>query len=129
MEINPEKTPYVMLGGQDGVDALAKAFYDRMERDDDVTQVRSLHAEDLTEAREKFRKFLTGWLGGPQLYMEAFGHPRLRMRHAPFSIGDDQVTEWLTCMGRAMDDCTIEGPIRSFLDERFIHVANFLRNT
>lgn len=126
---DPEKTPFAMLGGQVAVDALARAFYDHMERDSDVAGVRSLHPGDLTGSREKFRMFLTGWLGGPQLYAEAYGHPRLRMRHAPFAIDDERIGEWLVCMGRAMDDGGIDGPIRSFLDERFTHVAHFLRNT
>ena len=68
------------------------------------------------------------WLGGPDLYVQKHGHPRLRMRHAPFPIGEAERDQWLACMAAAMDHLGIEGDIRAFLDARFAHVADFLRN-
>jgi hemoglobin len=108
--------------------ALVDAFYDHMDRDETCATIRALHPDDLGESRDKLFEFLCGWLGGPQLYMEKRGHPRLRMRHAPFPIGEAERDQWLGCMTRAMDDLQIEGELRTFLDARFAHVADFLRN-
>ena len=119
-------SPYEALGGEPAVRALADAFYDRMETD--APNVRALHPADLTETRQKFFEFLSGWLGGPQLYMAKHGHPRLRMRHNPFPIDKPAADEWLHCMQLAMNDRAIAGPVRHFLDARFAHVANFLIN-
>ena len=122
----PDRTPYDALGGDEGVRALADAFYDRMESDGPT--VRAMHPADLSETRQKFYEFLSGWLGGPQLYMARRGHPRLRMRHAPFPLDQGAADEWLACMRLALDDRGVTGPVRAFLDERFAHVANFLIN-
>ncbi|MCH2160683.1 MAG: group II truncated hemoglobin [Phycisphaerales bacterium] len=128
MEIGPDRLPYDELGGADRVDALAEAFYDEMDRNPAFEMVRKLHPESLEESREKFRLFLSGWLGGPDLYVQKHGHPRLRMRHAPFPIGEAERDQWLACMAAAMDHLEIEGDIRAFLDARFAHVADFMRN-
>ena len=121
-------TPYAAIGGAEGVHQLAQTFYDLMERQSQFAELRALHGEDLTEAREKFYDFLSGWLGGPPLFMQKHGHPRLRMRHAPFPIGPLERDQWLACMTMAMDTCEIDGPLREFLDGRFTHVANFMQN-
>ena len=94
----------------------------------EFTVIREMHPEDLTESRQKLFEFLCGWLGGPQLYMERRGHPKLRMRHAPFSIGASERDQWLACMAHAMDQLEIDGDLRAFLDARFAHVADFMRN-
>ncbi|MAT82367.1 MAG: hemoglobin-like protein [Phycisphaerae bacterium] len=121
-------TPWAALGGEDAVRKLADAFYSEMDRNPDYADIRGMHQPDLTSAREKFFEFLSGWLGGPQLYVQRHGHPRLRMRHAPFPIGESQRDQWLSCMQHAMDSCGIDGDIRTFLDARFAHVADFMRN-
>ena len=121
-------TPYQDFGSPERVRALVDRFYDHMDEDPEFKVIRDLHPDDLTESRDKLYEFLSGWLGGPQLYMQKRGHPRLRMRHAPFPIGSRERDEWLACMGRAMDDLEIRGDLRAFLDQRFAHVANFLRN-
>jgi hemoglobin len=123
---NAENTPYDAIGGEPAVRALADAFYDRMLTD--APRVRALHDENLADIRQKFFEFLSGWLGGPQLYMTKHGHPRLRMRHNPFPIDHATAAEWVHCMQLAMNDREITGPVRAFLDERFAHVANFLVN-
>ena len=107
---------------------LADRFYDHMDRDPRFAVIRDLHPPDLSESREKFFEFLSGWLGGPPLYMNRRGHPRLRMRHAPFPIGERERDQWLGCMGEAMDAMGIDGELRAFLDARFAHVADFMRN-
>jgi len=122
----PSHTPYNAIGGEPGVRDLVEAFYDRIR--DDSPLLREMHPPDDRESREKFFEFLSGWLGGPQLYMAKRGHPRLRMRHMPFPIDEDAVDAWLGCMESAMNDCDITDPLRSFLTERFTHTAMFMRN-
>jgi hemoglobin len=80
------------------------------------------------EVKRRFALFLIGWLGGPQEYMEAHGHPRLRMRHGRVAVDIEMRDAWLRSMTRALDDCGITGDVRGFLDQRFAEVANFLRN-
>ncbi|MEM1422842.1 MAG: group II truncated hemoglobin [Planctomycetota bacterium] len=122
----PDNTPYDAIGGESRVRALADAFYDRVEHDSPL--MKTLHPPDLTESREKFFEFLSGWLGGPPIYMQKRGHPRLRMRHAPFPIDENGVSEWLRCMRGAMDELGVDGDLRVFLEERFTHTAEFMRN-
>ena len=124
----PDNTPYDAIGGDGEVRALVDTFYDHMDQESQFKVIRELHPEDLGESREKLYEFLCGWLGGPQLYIRKRGHPRLRMRHAPFSIGERERDQWLECMGRAMDDREIEGELRRFLNQRFTQVAEFMRN-
>jgi hemoglobin len=95
---------YDAVGGDDGVRKLVDRFYDLMDTLPEARTIRDLHPESLKESRVKLYEFLSGWLGGPQLYIEKRGHPRLRARHLPFSIDDDAVGAWLLCMERAIDE-------------------------
>jgi hemoglobin len=128
MTLPTAKTHYESIGGDAAVRKLVDTFYDRMDESENYTTIRALHPADLTSSRDKLYKFLAGWLGGPPLYMNEFGHPRLRMRHAPFTIGITERDQWLACMTEAMDACAISGELRTVLDERLAHVANFMRN-
>ncbi len=127
-DFSSDNTPYDTIGGDERVRALTDAFYDHMDQDPAYATIRKLHPPDLTESRQKLYEFLSGWLGGPNLYVAKHGHPRLRGRHMPYSIGEVERDQWLACMARSMDDCGIDGELRSFLDDRFAHVANFMRN-
>lgn len=124
----PHNTPFDALGGEAEVRGLVDAFYDHMDQDAEFGGIRKLHRSDLTDARQKLHDFLCGWLGGPPHYVQKHGHPRLRARHAPFPIGDPERDQWLDCMQRAMDDRDIHGDLRTFLEQRFRHVADFMRN-
>lgn len=124
-------TPYELLGGRERVIALAEAFYDAMEEDE--PELTAVHARDAfgritRSVRERFGLFLVGWLGGPLDYMERYGHPRLRMRHAHVPIGVELRDAWLRSMQKALDAQGIDGELRAFLDQRFADVADFLRN-
>jgi hemoglobin len=124
-------TPYAMVGGRDQVLALVEAFYDAMEQHEPaLTAVHRTdeHGRISRETRDRFGLFLIGWLGGPQDYMERHGHPRLRMRHAHVPIDAAMRDAWLRCMQVAMDACGVRGELRTFLDQRFAEVADFLRN-
>ena len=101
-------TPFAAIGGEAGVRALVDRFYDLMELEPAYAGIRALHAPSLDAAREKLYLFLAGWLGGPPLYTDRYGHPRLRARHLPFAIGIGERDQWLACMRRALADTTVD---------------------
>jgi len=132
-EVESDKsTLYELLGGDEsGVEnirLLVETFYDMMDSSEKVTELRAIHAPDLTEAREKLFMFLTGWTGGPQLYIEQYGHPRLRARHMPFSIGETERDQWMFCMISAMHEIGIEEPVLTKMATQLYGVADFMRN-
>lgn len=125
----PKPTPaFDRLGGEAPLRRLVDAFYDHMEQDAGFSAIRRMHPEDLSETRDKLFWFLCGWLGGPAYYMEKFGHPRLRARHLPFSIGHAERDQWMTCMRRAFDDCAVEAGLREEIHTALAGTADFMRN-
>ena len=125
---NPELAPYNLVGGESKVRALVDRFYDLMDESPDYFGIRKLHPESLDGSREKLFMFLTGWLGGPQLYTEAFGHPRLRARHLSFAIGVNERDQWMGCMTEAMVVVENEMPMRERLVASFANTADWMRN-
>jgi hemoglobin len=119
---------YEMLGGEAGLKSLVDRFYDIMDSAPETKELRALHARSLKRSREKLFMFLSGWSGGPPLYTEAFGHPRLRQRHMPFSIGAKERDQWLWCMNKALDDGRFDLRVVDYLKTRFSEVADFMRN-
>lgn len=123
-----EPTPYELLGGAEGVRRLVDRFYDLMDSAPEAAVVRALHARSLKASREKLYLFMSGWVGGPPLYVEKFGHPRLRMRHFPFSIGTRERDEWLWCMERALDEHAMPAWLREHLRAKLRQLADHMRN-
>ena len=123
-----EDTPYARLGGDAAVRALVDRFYDLMELEPGYAQLRAVHGSDLTSARDKLYWFLSGWLGGPSLYIERFGHPRLRARHLPFAIGTAERDQWLACMNQAMVEQGVDEDLRQRLVQAFFQTADWMRN-
>jgi len=121
-------THYDQIGGDAGVRALVDRFYDLMDTAPEATAVRALHAKNLKASREKLYLFMSGWLGGPPLYVEAYGHPRLRMRHFPFAIGARERDEWLWCMETAIAEHSMPEPVREMLLVRLRDLADHMRN-
>jgi hemoglobin len=121
-------TLYDLLGAEAGIRRLVNRFYDLMDSAPEATHVRAVHVGSLDEAREKLIMFLSGWSGGPPLYTDKFGHPRLRQRHAPFSIGMIERDEWLWCMSRALDESGIDPQTVAYMKSRFAEIADFMRN-
>lgn len=120
------ETPFLEIGGQEEVRALVDAFYDIIEAESPV--LHDMLPRNTSGSRQKLYEFLTGWLGGPQLYWEKRGHPRLRMRHFPFTIGDFEASEWMRCMEKAMDQRDIAPKLREFLTVKLTESALHLRN-
>lgn len=123
-----QATFFELLGGVERIRQLVECFYDIMDSDPKAAGIRAMHKTDLTEAREKLFMFLSGWTGGPQLYIERYGHPMLRARHLPFPIGESERDQWMYCMIRAMHEIGIEEPVMIQLGNALWGVADFMRN-
>jgi len=123
-----EKTPYERIGGEAGVRRLTQRFYEIMDSLPEAKGVRQMHPATLKGSEEKLFMYLSGWLGGPQLFMERFGHPRLRARHLPFAIGKSERDQWMLCMVQAFEDVGIEEPLRSELLYSLLNLADHMRN-
>ncbi|WP_353431712.1 group II truncated hemoglobin [Polynucleobacter sp. MWH-UH23A] len=122
------KSIYESIGGIDKIDELVDRFYDLMALEPQFQGIRSMHPQDLSTSREKLKFFLTGWMGGPDIYSPKYGHPMLRARHLPFKIGISERDQWLACMYRAIEECGIESNISKQLEESFFNTANWMRN-
>lgn len=117
------------IGGEVRLRSLVSRFYEIMSSDPEARECFLTHAgRDLSESAEKLSLFLTGILGGPPLYEERYGHPRLRMRHFPFAISDREADQWLYCMTRALAVEGIPEEIQKDLLPYFRQVTLHLRN-
>lgn len=112
--------------GEDGFQTLVAAFYRQVPNDDILGPM--YPADDLEGAEERLREFLVFRFGGPQRYIEKRGHPRLRMRHAPFVVNQAARDRWVQLMSNAFEAANLpdeaERVMRSFLE----HTASFLLN-
>jgi hemoglobin len=123
-----QKTAYELIGGEEGVRKLVDRFYDLMDELQDVKALREMHAKSLKGSREKLFLFLSGWLGGPDLYVRQYGHPRLKARHMPFSIGVTERDQWMLCMNRALQEVGVDETLREVLGDALWKTADFMRN-
>jgi hemoglobin len=128
MQPNPSRSPYEILGGDPKVRELVDRFYDLMELEPAYTRLRAVHGSSLESAREKLYLFLSGWLGGPPLYTDRFGHPMLRARHLPFAIGEVERDQWMACMTQAMEETDVPQGLRAHLVGAFYKTADWMRN-
>ncbi len=127
--MNQDQTPYARIGGEEGVRKLVKRFYELMDTLPEAQHIRAMHPESLAGSEAKLFKFLSGWLGGPQLYMEEYGHPRLRMRHMPFPIGAAERDAWMRCMTQAIEEqITDDELLKQHLFQSLMKTADFMRN-
>ena len=123
-----EQTPYELIGSEAGLRRLVDRFYDYMDSDGEAADIRQMHAKDLRASREKLVLFLSGWLGGPDLYAQKYGHPMLRRRHMPFTIGTKERDQWMQCMEKALADMPIDDGLRKKLTRAFTATADHMRN-
>jgi hemoglobin len=119
---------YDLMGGDEGVRKLVDRFYQIMDESPEAWEIRKLHPDDLSSSVDKLYMFLSGWLGGPQLYVEKHGHPMLRRRHFPFPIAERERDQWLMCMNQALDEMEIDSIFREQLKTSFFKVADHMRN-
>lgn len=121
-------TPYENLGGADAVRALVDRFYALMDEWPETHGLRQMHPDDLSGARQSLYEFLSGWLGGPALYIEKNGHPRLRMRHMPYAIGYAERDQWMMCIRQALAERVADTDLRTVLTHAFAQMADHMVN-
>ena len=121
-------TAFERLGGEAAVRRLVDRFYDLMDLEPAYTGLRRLHPQTLDGSRDKLYWFLCGWLGGPDLYVSRFGHPRLRARHLPYAIGIAERDQWMACMVQAMGECEVDAAMAGRLAQSFFGTADWMRN-
>jgi hemoglobin len=112
--------------GEEGFARLVGAFYRQVPHDDILGKM--YPPEDLQGAEERLRDFLIGRFGGPQRYIERRGHPRLRMRHAPFQIDQAARDRWMQLMGNAFAEAALPSEAEQFLREFLSQIATFMIN-
>lgn len=123
-----QHTHYQRIGGEAGVRRLVQRFYELMDEWPEAHGIRKLHPANLKTSEDKLFMFLSGWMGGPQLFIEKFGHPRLRQRHLPFAIGEAERDQWMMCMNQALEETVVDAALREELKAAFHKVADFMRN-
>lgn len=124
----PAATPYDQLGGAAAVQQLSHRFYALMDELPEAYTVRQMHPDSLQGSQENLFEFLSGWFGGPALFIAKKGHPRLRMRHAPYAIGPVERDEWMLCMTLALTEQVADVAFRDRLIETFAQMAHHLVN-
>lgn len=127
MDLHPTSV-FDAIGGEAPLRRLVDAFYDRMEQEPAYAAIRGLHPPTLQGSRDKLFWFLCGWSGGPDHYIERFGHPRLRARHMPFAIASRERDQWLDCMNHALQQAGIAEPLQQRLKASFFQTADWMRN-
>ncbi len=117
-------SPYERIG-KENIKKLIHYFYQEL-RNDSI--LRPMYKEDLIEAEERLYLFMIQFLGGPQHYNEKRGLPKLRQRHAQFSIDENAKNNWLNNMKIALDKTDINDADKKYLWDYFVKTANFLKN-
>lgn len=122
-------SPYQLIGGEAGVEQLVRTFYDIVENDPAGAPLMAMHnrGHGLAHAREAQFEFLSGFLGGPQLYLERHRHSNVRLMHAHLEIGTVERDSWLMCMDRALTAINADTETHRLLMAHFSRVAEALR--
>jgi len=122
------QTPYELLGGEEGVRELASAFYNVMDKRTEVADIRAMHQDNLEEIKEKLFEFLSGWMGGPRLYVEKYKTICLTEPHAPYKISTRERDAWLACMDDALDAIGADDDLKNMLKKPMFMIADTVRN-
>jgi hemoglobin len=122
-------TPYEALGGAPAIAKLVARFYELMDELPEAYAVRQLHPESLKGSAESLYEYLSGWFGGPSLYIAKKGHPRLRMRHLPYAVSPAMRDEWMMCMTMALHEQVHDEALRDRLIHTFAQMADHMVNT
>jgi hemoglobin len=128
MKSDSDATPYDRLGGEARLRELVERFYDLMDLEPGYAALRRAHPGTLENGRARLFKFLSGWLGGPPLYTDEFGHPMLRARHLSFANGPTERDQWMACMAQAMEELGVDELLRLQLHGALFKTADWMRN-
>ncbi len=123
-----QKVPYELLGGEDGVRRLCRAFYRDMDQSSDAKNIRRMHKQDLSEIENKFFNYMSAWLGGPPLYSDKTGGMCLTQPHRPYAIGSAERDQWLSCMDRALEEVSASDDVKNMIKQPLFQVADMIRN-
>jgi len=127
LQQQPEgETLYEAIGGEETIRNLVKAFYPRVYRDPDLSPI---FPDGVESIMRKQCQFLTQFTGGPPLYSDQYGPPRMQQRHLAFEITPRRAAAWLRCMNEAMDEIGLSGHPRQWFYERLTQVAGIMVNT
>jgi hemoglobin len=121
-------TPYEMIGGEQTLLNLVDRFYFYMDTLPEAQGIRAIHQHNLASAKDKLFKFLSGWLGGPNLFIEEFGHPMLRARHLPFLIGESERDQWMLCMNKALVELAMDSQLKINIQNALQQLATHMIN-
>ncbi|MDM9625984.1 group II truncated hemoglobin [Rhizobium sp. S152] len=121
-------TLYQAVGGEPTIRALSRRFYELMDTLSEASHVRAVHPPTLEGSEAKFYDYLTGYLGGPPLYTDKHGHPRLRSRHFVAEIGPVERDEWLLCFRRALEETVPHPKLRALIWEPIERLAFHMQN-
>jgi hemoglobin len=126
---DPEQSnAYDLIGGDKVIWALAQEFYRQMQNRTETQALLALHRAPIAESEQKLYEFLSGWLGGPQLYQQKHGNPALRARHMPFAVDEAMRDQWLICMTAAINQCIKKPEHRQAILEAISTLADHMRN-
>lgn len=121
-------SPYEAIGGDETVKAVCARLYELMEELPEARACREVHPPSLDRAEEKLYEFLSGWLGGPQLYREKYGHPRLRQRHFVAPIGHEEAAGWLACFHQAWNEIVPKSALSQELADKIDQLGWHMQN-
>ncbi len=123
-----QQSPYSLMGGEGSILSLVDRFYFYMDTLPAAKELRAIHAADLSSAKEKLFKFLSGWLGGPDLFQQEYGHPRLRQRHFPFKVNQQARDQWILCMNKALYEIAMPDDLRKNIKQALGDLATHMIN-
>ena len=123
-----QQTPYLLMGGEQAISSLVERFYFYMDTLSETKELRAIHASDLASTKVKLFKFLSGWLGGPDLFQQEYGHPRLRQRHFPFKVDQQVRDQWMLCMNKALYEVVMPDELRRNIKQALGDLATHMIN-
>lgn len=123
-----ETTLYEAVGGEATVRKLVRRFYELMDTLPEAKACRAVHPPSLTGSEQKLYEYFTGWMGGPQLYVEKYGHPALRRRHFAAPIGPEEISGWMACFERAIAEAVVDARYREVILTQVRQLAAHMRN-
>lgn len=123
-----QQTPYLLMGGEVAILSLVDRFYFYMDTLPEAQELRAIHAPDLASTKAKLFKFLSGWLGGPDLFVQEYGHPRLRQRHFPFKVDQQVRDQWMLCMNKALYEVAMPDQLRKNIKQALDDLATHMIN-
>ncbi len=124
----PTPTLYARIGGEEGLRRLTRRFYALMDALPEAAACRAVHPPSLEGSEQKFFEFLSGWLGGPQLFVERRGPPMLRRRHLVAPIGEAEIAGWLLCFRRAVAETVADDEVPAAILPQIEALAHHMRN-